>query len=92
MVHGAVDSGDRHGLVGEDALPGAEGLVGGDQQRPALVPGGDQLEQDGGLGLAPLDVGEVVEDQQVVLVELLDGAREREVLARRLQTLGPVSP
>ncbi|MDQ2763157.1 MAG: hypothetical protein M3Y22_06590, partial [Pseudomonadota bacterium] len=33
----------------------------------------DELEEDRGLGLAFLDVGEVVEDQQAIFVELLDG-------------------
>jgi hypothetical protein len=32
-----VDGGDRHGRIGEDVVPGAERLVGGDQQGAALV-------------------------------------------------------
>ena len=55
-----------------------------------LVAGADQLEEHAGLGLALLDVGEVVEDQQMVLVELLDGGREPELLPRRLQLLDEV--
>src|SRR4029077_13089773 len=85
VVHQAVDGGDGHGGIGEDRIPGAEGLVCGDQQGPALVAGGDQLEDDGGLGLALLDVGQVVEDEQMVFVELLDGGRQLEVLAGGLQ-------
>ena len=50
----------------------------------------DQLEQDAGLGLILGDVGEVVEDQQVVVVELGDGAFERELAARDLQPLHEV--
>src|SRR4051794_9722478 len=86
----AVDGGNRHGRIGKDVVPGAERLVGGDQQGAALVAGADQLEQHAGFGLALLDVGEVVEDQQVVLVELLDRDREPELLARRLQLLDEV--
>ena len=58
----AIDGGERHSGIGKDLSPFAEGLVGGDQQGPPLVAGGDELEQHGGLGLALLDVGEVVED------------------------------
>jgi hypothetical protein len=32
-----VDGGERHGRVGEDPVPLAEGLVGGDQDGTALV-------------------------------------------------------
>ena len=36
--------------------------------------GGDQLEQDTGLGLIFGDVGDIVEDQQLVLVQFDDGS------------------
>ena len=63
----------------EDRVPGAKRLIGGDQSGSALVAGADQFEQDGGFGLAFVDVGEVVEGwwqvttNQVVFVELGDG-------------------
>ena len=76
----AVDRRDGHGGIGEDGIPGAERLVGGDEDRATLVPCADQLEQHAGLGLAFLDVGEVVEDQQAVFVELLDGGGESQFL------------
>jgi hypothetical protein len=41
---------------------------------PPLVARGDQLEQDAGFGLILGDVGDVVEDQQIVAVELGDAA------------------
>ena len=72
----AVDGGDGHRWVGEDGVAGAERLVGGDQDRAPLVSCADEFEQDGGLGVALLDVGEVVEDEQIVLVELFDGGCE----------------
>ena len=62
--------------LGKYPMPFPEGLVGGDEQRAALVAGGDELEDDAGLGLVLGDVGDVVEDQQVVLVELGDGGLE----------------
>jgi hypothetical protein len=61
----AVDGGERHGRVGEDLAPLAERLVGGDQQRSAVVARADQFEQDARLRLVLGEIGEVVEDQQV---------------------------
>jgi len=70
----AVDGGDGDGLVGEDTFPGAEWLVGGDGEAARLVAPGDELEEDGALGLVLLRVGDVVEDQEVELVELGPGS------------------
>ena len=60
VVDEAVDGGDRHGGIGEDVVPGAERLVGGDQQGAALVASTDQLEEHACLGLTLLDIGEIV--------------------------------
>ena len=43
-------------------------------RRAAFVAGSDQFEQHAGLGLILGDIGEIIEDQQVELVELVDGA------------------
>ena len=86
----AVDRSDGHGLIREDAVPSAEGLVGGDHDGAALVARGDKLEEDAGLGVIFLDIGQVVEDQQVELVELGDVLGKREVLACRLQPLDEI--
>ena len=51
-------------------------MVGRDEQGSAFIAGGDQLEQHTGLGLILGDVGDIVEDQQLVLVELGDGGLE----------------
>ncbi len=48
VVDQAIEGGQRHGLVGKDLVPFAEGLVGGDQQGSALVAGTDQFEQHAG--------------------------------------------
>jgi len=61
--------------------------AGRDEQAAALISCGDQLEQHAGLGLILADIREVVEDEQVVLVELVDDAGEREVAPRGLQPL-----
>jgi hypothetical protein len=47
----------------------------------------DQLEQYRGLGVILVDVGQVIEDQQVVFVELADGGFELKCLAGSLQLL-----
>src|SRR6516225_11210646 len=41
VVDESVDRRQRHRLVGKDLAPVAEGLVGGNQQRAALVAGAD---------------------------------------------------
>ncbi len=88
MVHQPVDGSERHGRIGEDPTPLAEGLVGGDHQGAALVAGADQLEQHARLGLILGYVGEVVEDQQVEAVEPADGRLQAEVAPGNLQLFG----
>ena len=56
----------------------------------AFIAGGDQLEQHTGLGLILGDVGDIVEDQQLVLVELGDSGLELQLPARHLQPLDEV--
>ena len=90
VVNKAVDDGERHRLVGEDFSPFAEGLVGGDQQGSPLVSGTDEFEQDAGFGLILGDIGEVVEDQQMVFVELGDGGFESKFAAGDLQPLDEI--
>ena len=90
VVDEAVDDGERHRLVGEDLAPFAERLVGGDEQGSPLVSGADEFEQHAGFGLILGDVGEVVEDQQMVFVELGDGGFESEFAAGNLQPLDEI--
>lgn len=67
-VHGS----QGHRRIGEDPAPFTEGLVGGDEHRAVLVARADQLEQHAGLGLVLADIGNIVEDDQVVAIELGD--------------------
>ena len=90
VVDEPVDGGDGDGGVGEDAVPGAEGLVGGDGEAARLVAPRDELEEDGGLGLVLLGVGEVVEDDEVEAVELRQRAFEGEVSSGGLEALHEV--
>lgn len=70
VVNESINGGKRHGGVREDPVPFTEGLVGGDQEGAALVSGRDELEQNAGFSLTFGDVGQIVEDEQVELVEL----------------------
>jgi len=69
VLNGPVDGRDGDGLVGEDGVPGAERLVGGDGEAPGLLVPCNQFEENGALGLVLLRVGDVVENDHVELVE-----------------------
>ena len=74
-------------LIREDFAPFAEWLIGSDEHRSPLVTGADQFEQHAGLGLILGDIGEVVEDEQMIFVEFGDCRFEREIAARDLELL-----
>ena len=83
----AVDRREGHGLIREDFAPFTEWLIGGDKHRPPLVTGTDQLEQNAGLRLILGDIGEIVEDEQMIFVEFCDRRFEHEIAARDLEFL-----
>src|SRR6266852_5775249 len=83
----AIDGGKRHSLVGKDLAPFAKWLIGRYQHGFPLVTCGDQLEQHAGYGLILGDVGDVVEDEQIVAVELGDRAVECELATSNLEPL-----
>jgi len=83
----AVDGGERQGLVWKDLAPVAEWLIGGDQHGAPLVAASDQLEQHTGFGLILTDVDDVIKDQEMILVELGEGAFKGEFTTCDLQTL-----
>ena len=85
-----VDSSQCHGGVGEDPVPCAERLVRGNKHGSSLISGTDELEQDAGLGLILGDIGEIVKDEQVELVELLDCAFEDEIAPCLLELLDEI--
>src|SRR5215467_15421652 len=86
-MHEAIDGGEHHGLVGKNLVPVAERTVGRDRYRAALVAHGDQLEQDAGLRLILGNVGDVVEDQEMIFVELGDGRLETQLAVGHLELL-----
>jgi hypothetical protein len=63
-------------VVWKDFVPVGKGLIGGNQHGVPLVACTDQLEQHRGLGVILVDVGQVIEDQQLIFVELGDGGFE----------------
>src|SRR6266436_4610790 len=85
VMNEAIDGGERHSLVGEDFSPFAERLIGRDQHGSPLVSGGDQLEQYARFGLILGDVGDVVEDEQIVAVELGGRAFEGQLATSDLE-------
>ena len=90
MVDEAIHGGDGGGFVGEDAVPGSEGLVGGDEEGAVFVAGGDEFEEDAGLGLILGDIGEVVEDEELESVEASEQVGEGEVASGALHLLHEV--
>ena len=80
MVDETIDGRERHGLVREDLVPFAERLVGRDQH-------GSPLEQHARFGLILGDVGEIIEDEQMVAVELGNRGFEGELATSDLEPL-----
>jgi hypothetical protein len=77
-------------MVREDLAPFAERLVGGDEERPPLVAGADELKEHAGFGLVFGAVGEVIEDQEMGFVELGNRGFESELAASDLQPLDKI--
>jgi hypothetical protein len=76
VVHQPVHRRHGHGPAGEDVVPLPERLVTGHQQGAALVAVADQLKQHRGLQLTAAHVGDVVDHQQGVAIELLQHCRQ----------------
>jgi len=68
----------------EKSFPIRRRLIGGDQHRSPLVSRADQFEQNAGFRLILGDIGEVVEYQQMIFVELGDRRLEHEIAPRDL--------
>src|SRR5271168_4707883 len=83
----SIDGRRRHGGIGKDRVPGRKRLVGGYSDAVSFVSMRDEFEQDAGLGLILTNIRDVVEHDEIVFVELLEGADQGEVAARDLQPL-----
>jgi len=90
VVNEAINGSERHSLIGKNLVPLSKRLIGGNQDRAMFVSAADQLEQNRGLGLILGDVGDIIEDEQVVAIELGDGGFEGQFLARDLQSLDEI--
>ena len=86
----AVDDSDRHCLVWEDLAPFAKRLVGGNEEGSPLVAGADEFKEHAGFGLVFGNVGEVIEDEEVVFVELGNGGFESQFAAGDLKALDEI--
>jgi len=74
MVGEAVEQGRGHLGVAEHRWPFAEGEVGGDDDRGALVEPAHEVEQQLAAGLGEGQMAEFVEDDEVAPGELVGGA------------------
>ena len=77
--------------VREDLIPAAEGLVGGDGDAAVFVASGDQFEEDAGLGLILVGVGDVIEDDQVEPVQFGQGGFKDKITAGDLKLLHQIA-
>ena len=57
-------------MIGEDTIPGTEGLVGRNGNAPVIIAPGNVFEQHGAFGPVLLCIGDVIEIDQIKLVEL----------------------
>src|SRR5271154_350451 len=90
VMNEAINSGKCHRLVGKDLAPFAKRLIGRYQHGFSLVTCSDQLEQYAGFSLVLGDIGDVVEDKQIVAVEFGDRTFERELTTSDLELLDQI--
>ena len=85
-----VDRRDRNRMIGEDPVPGTEGLVGRNGNAPVLITPGNEFEQHGAFGPVLLCIGDVIENDQIELVELGQCGFKIEVSSGGLQSLDEI--
>ena len=83
----AVDGCHCHALVGKDAVPFAEWLIGSNDEAGAFVAVRNQLKQHARFLLIPTHITDVVDDQEAVPVQLEQCFIELQRLLRFLQVL-----
>ena len=71
MVGETVEQRSRHLWIAKDAWPFAEGEVGRDDDRGALIETADQVEQQLPAGLGEREIAEFVEDDEVEAREII---------------------
>ncbi len=90
VMHEAIDGGQCHSGIWEDFSPFSKRLISRNQGGAPFVSRADQFEEHGGFGLVLGDVGDVIKDQQMILVEFSDGAFEGKVSPGQLQLLDEI--
>lgn len=73
-MYQSINSSECHRGVLKDFPPFAEGLIRGDENGTAFVSSADQLEQHGGFRLVFGDIDQIVQNQQVMSIQALDGS------------------
>jgi hypothetical protein len=74
MMREAIEQGRGHLGIAEDAWPFAEGEIGGDEDRSALVEPADEMEEQLAAGLSEGEIAEFVEDDEVEAGEMIGDA------------------
>lgn len=90
VMNKPIDRGEGHGGIRKDAVPFSKGLIGGDHDGAPLISCADEFEEHARFGLVLGDVGQIVEDEQIELVELCDGGFELELPPRDLKLLDEI--
>lgn len=75
----AVDRRSGGHWILEDAIPFCKRQVAGDEERPSLIPLCHEGKEDLHLFGALLDISDIIQDQELVVVESLEGFGEGEV-------------
>src|SRR5260370_15038908 len=65
-------------------------MICGEEESSPVVPSDDEFKEHAGFGLVFGDVGEVVQDQQVVFVKLGNGGFEKELATGDLEPLDEI--
>jgi hypothetical protein len=73
VMNESVDGSQCHSGVWKDGVPFPEGLVCGDEHGTAFISCADEFEQHAGLRLILSDVGDVIKDQKMELIEFRNG-------------------
>src|ERR1700712_5581201 len=89
-MHKSINCRDCHGFVGKDVFPSSKCAICGNHDGSPLVSGGDQLEENAGFCLILVDVGDIVEHDQIILVEFVDSAFESQIAPSALEPLDEI--
>src|SRR5690606_28769442 len=90
VMNKSVHCSEGHGGIGKDPIPFSKGLIGSDHYRSTLISRGYEFKQHTCFGLVFGDVGEIVENEQIELVELCDGGFELELTPCDLKLLDEI--